>query len=328
MHVALSLDPGGLEHVILHLLRQGQRLGQRVSVLCVERPGVLAAEAEQLGATLYCAHKAPGLSRKTTAEIQKILAAAQPDIVHTHQIGALFYAGPAARRAGIPHVVHTEHGKHYETSRRKRWLAWWAARNASAFYCVSQDISDAVRAHRIVPSSKLVVVENGIDVSKSAPPASVSAVRAALGIPPHALVVGTVGRLAAVKSQDVLLRGFSRLSGQPHLLLVGGGPLEAGLRALAHALNIAGRVHFAGYQSDPTPYLHAMDIFALTSSSEGMPLSILEAWAASLPVVGSRVGGLPALIEDQATGFLFDAGDDEALARVLGTLLSDRRLCR
>ena len=96
-------------------------------------------------------------------------------------------------------------------------------------------------------------------------------------------MIGTVGRLNEVKSQDLLIRSFAQISNhdpKPHLLLVGDGPERHRLQQLAENLGIADRVHFAGYQSRPEQFLHVMDIFALTSRLEGMPLAILEAWAA------------------------------------------------
>src|SRR5262249_50813680 len=93
-------------------------------------------------------------------------------------------------------------------------------------------------------------------------------------------------------------------------------------------LGLAERVHFAGYQPRPEPYLHAMDVFALSSQSEGMPLSVLEAWAADVPVVSTRVGGIPELVDDGRTGVLVDFDDEEAMAQALGDLLADPDLAR
>jgi glycosyltransferase involved in cell wall biosynthesis len=123
-----------------------------------------------------------------------------------------------------------------------------------------------------------------------------------------------------VKRQDVLLRGFARLAtriSHAHLLFVGDGPRRAELVSLADDLGIAERVTFAGYTDRPEQFLALMDVFALTSESEGMPLAILEAWAASKPVVASRVGGVPELIVDGLTGLLFEPGDDAHLAQQL-----------
>src|SRR5262249_43335753 len=248
-----------------------------------------------------------------------------PDVVHTHQVGALFYAGAAARTEGVRAIVHTEHGKHYATRRRTRWLGWWAGRYAARFCCVSEDIAAEVKAYRIVPAGKVHVVTNGIDTGRFREVTG-APVRHALGIPQGAPVVGTIGRLAEVKRQDLLLRAFARVRHRfagAHLLLVGDGPLIEYLRRLAVDLGLPGVVHFVGYQADPAPYLAAMDVFALTSRSEGMPLAILEAWAARVPVIASAVGGLPALIDSGRTGLLFPPGDEIALAEALAGLLAD-----
>lgn len=367
-HIVLSLDPGGLERLVIDLVREGQRLGQRVAVVCVERPGTLAARAEEAGAHVLCVDKRPGLRPGIVKPLERIFRRLMPDVVHTHQIGALVYAGPAARRAAVPALVHTEHGKHYLHRRRTRWLGRFGGRYADKFCCVSGDIADEVRLCRIVPERKIAVVRNGINVERFKgsgdypsdgprvegandqsragchPSGEYVRLRRELGIPSGAKVVGTVGRLSEIKRQDVLLRGFARLvrdsdrhypSPPPeaqrpalHLLLVGDGPMRAELEQLAGEIGVRELVHFAGYQAQPEKYLRLMDVFALTSRSEGMPLAILEAWAAGVPVVASPVGGIPELVDHGQTGLLFTAFDDAALANCIRRLVDDGHLAR
>jgi glycosyltransferase involved in cell wall biosynthesis len=325
IHVVLSLDCGGLEHVVLHLLREGQALGQRVSVLCLERAGTLAPQAEALGAEVHCADKKPGLRLGTTRRVRSLLAGITPDVVHTHQVGALFYSGPAARAAGVPLVVHTEHGKHYAARRRTRWLGWLAGRHVARFFCVSEDIAREVVTCRVAPESRVRVVPNGIDTARFRQ-ANGLAVRQSLGIPEAAPVVGTVGRVTEIKRQDLLVRAFARVRAQTpgaHLLVVGDGPCLADLKALAAGLSLAGAVHFTGYQPEPQRFLSTLDVFALTSRSEGMPLVVLEAWAAGVPVVASAVGGLPQLVSHGENGLLVPYADEEALVVALTGLLGD-----
>jgi glycosyltransferase involved in cell wall biosynthesis len=259
--------------------------------------------------------------------MKKLLHELRPDVIHTHQIGALFYAGPPARRAGARVVVHTEHGKHYAARRRTRWLGRWAGRYAARFFCVSRDIAEEVAACRIVPQAKIEVVANGIDTAAFAVDDDPLVLRRALDIPEHAPVIGTVGRLNEIKRQDLLLSAVAQIP-DTHLLLVGDGPRLQALRDLAGKLKIEGRVHFAGYQSRPEAYLRTMDVFALTSRSEGMPLAVLEAWATGLPVVASRVGGLPDLIEEGRTGLLFAPDDENSLVLALSSLLDDKQQAR
>ncbi|HVK14186.1 MAG TPA: glycosyltransferase [Gemmataceae bacterium] len=324
-HTVLSLDVGGLERVVLELVRSGIARGYRVSVVCLERPGALASRAADLGAAVHCVDKPAGLRPGTVGKLARVFRELRPDVVHTHQLGALVYGGLAAHRAGVPVTVHTEHGKHYAHSRKARWLGRFATRYARRVFGVSADIVAEILAAQVAHRSKVELAVNGIDTGKFAA-ADGRAVRDALGVGPDGLLIGTVGRLAEIKQQDVLLRGFAALTKTcpgARLVLVGDGPQREPLTALAADLGIADRVTFAGVQGRPEEYLAAMDVFALTSRSEGTPLAVLEAWAAGKPVVASAVGGLPELIRDDDTGLLFPAGDAAALSERLTRLAAD-----
>jgi glycosyltransferase involved in cell wall biosynthesis len=248
-------------------------------------------------------------------------------VVHTHQIGELFYAGPAARLAGVRLVVHTEHGKErYAQQFRTRILGRFAATFASTFFCLTQDMAAAVRASRIVPERKIRVIFNGIETAQFTRIHDSLGARRRLGIPDDAPVIGTVGRLTEIKRQDVLIRGFALLKQKypaAHLVLVGDGPLRDELEKLAADCGVAESVHFAGYQSPTAPFIQGMSIFALTSRSEGMPQAAIEAAVSALPIVASRVGGLPELIQERKTGLLFPVGDERALAEAFMQLLAD-----
>jgi glycosyltransferase involved in cell wall biosynthesis len=331
-HVVLSLDVGGLERGVLNQLREGRKLGQQVSVLCLERPGELAPQAEAIGARVVCLYKRPGLRPGMFRSISSTVRELAPDVLHTHHIAALFYAGPAARRLGVPLVVHTEHGrKNYAGRFRTRLLGRLAARYAQRFFCLTEDMAAAIVRHRIAARDRIRVIFNGIDTACYARRADSARVRQQLGIPINAPVIGTIGRLNEIKRQDVLLGAFARLRKrfpEAHLLLVGDGPLRSELEALSLKLGLVGSIHFAGYQPHTTAYLQAMDIFALTSRSEGMPQAALEACAAGVPVVATRVGGLPELIESGKSGILVTPGDEPAVSEAIERLLADRTLAQ
>jgi sugar transferase (PEP-CTERM/EpsH1 system associated) len=332
-HVVISLDIGGLERIVVDLVRQGRERGHEVAVVCVERPGRLAARAEELGARLYCLNKRPGIRPGAFGRLRDVLREFRPDVIHSHTIGGLFYVGPAARALGVPLVVHTEHinnVRHPNSSRLARWRRRWLMRLSGAFcdrfFCVSQDIADELAARRIIPRSKLCVLLNGIDTAHIGRPTDRAGLRRALGIPAAAPVVGNVARLNPVKCQNVLIRAFARLRPrfpEARLLLVGDGPCRSELERLAAGLGVADAVHFAGYQAEPERYLQIMNVFALTSSLEGLPLAVLEAWAAGLPAVASSVGGVPDLIVHGHNGLLFPPGDEAALVGCLAEFLGD-----
>jgi len=212
---------------------------------------------------------------------------------------------------------------------RVRLLWWFGGRYAARFCCVSKDIADS--AQHIVRQSKLCVVDNGIPVSDFDSGDYRLSTRAALGIPADVPVVGIIARLDEVKCQDLLIRAFAQVRQQHHnihLLLVGDGPTRNALSDLTSELQLTSCVHFAGYQSEPQRFLPAMDLFVLPSRLEGLPLAILEAWAARLPVIASRVGGVPNVVTDGVNGLLFDPGDQRALEARIIQLLSDGILAR
>jgi glycosyltransferase involved in cell wall biosynthesis len=331
VHVVLSLDCGGLERIVLDLVREGRSLGQRVAVICLERPGSLASDVEAAGAKVVCVHKRPGLRIGVIGQLNKVLNELRPEIVHSHQIGALIYAGPAARRVGIPGVVHTQHGRLYALRLRNRLMWRLAGSYATRFFCVSKDIAARILAFHVVPRHKLCVIPNGIEAQRFRERTDSEVLRQALGIPQGAPIIGTVGRLTEIKHQDLLIRAFSRVrkeSPDAHLLLVGDGPLMVELRDLTASLGLSKYTHFVGYQTQPERYLHLMDTFILPSRSEGMPLAVLEAWAAGIPVVASRVGGLPELINPGRNGLLFPPGDEVSLKESICKILADKDLAR
>jgi len=260
VHGVLSLEVGGLERIVLDLIRVGRRAGHRISVVCIEQPGKLADEASRLGADVHSLDKPPGRIPETVDKAATLLSGFNPDVLHTHQVGALWYLGQAACAGRRIAVLHTEHGNHiaqapdWARRMKMRITINRAARLASLFCCVSEDIARTVSRLGTVPRAKTKVVVNGIATETFAGRADAQTVRHEIGIPQTAKVIGTVGRLTEVKRQKLLLRAFAQLQSQfreLHLLLVGDGPERARLEKQATALAIVDRVHFAGYQPNP-----------------------------------------------------------------------------
>jgi glycosyltransferase involved in cell wall biosynthesis len=372
LHGVLSLEVGGLERLVLDLVKMGRKCGQRVGVVCVEKPGLLAPAAMEMGAEIYCLEKPAGRSAAAVNRAAELLERLRPDVVHTHQTGALYYLGQAARnylgqaargcsgqeteRVGIP-VLHTEHSDHvahaksWQGKLRARLLWRQTARWAKKICCVSEDIAASVRRWGTVPAGKVDVVLNGIDTeiydrNWDVGIGSRKSVREELGVPEGALVVGTVGRLVEVKRQDLLVRAFAkvvqRFEGEAslarrvsegedrrdayptaRLLVVGDGPERNRLQELVRALGLQEHVIFAGYQARPERFYRAMDVFALSSRHEGLPLALLEAWASGVPVVVPEVGGIAKLVTSGQTGLLFPREDETSLAESLIRVLSD-----
>jgi glycosyltransferase involved in cell wall biosynthesis len=323
MHVLSSFGMGGQERVALDLSREQKRCGYEVSVVALsDAPGEpMAAFFEAAGVrTARLARRGPSYDPTLTLRLSQAFLGAGVEIVHTHNPHALVYGGPAAALAGAA-CVHTKHGINPDAARRL-WMRRAAAKLIDAYVAVTPSLARVAVNHHECDPSRLHVIENGIDIHRFQLDLEARhRVRAELGIPEQAWVVGTVGRLAPEKNQALLIDAMApMLDPRRHLVIVGDGPERAALEERAAATLRPELVHFAGARDKVEEMLSAFDLFALTSSSEGLPLVLLEAMAEGLPVISTRVGGVPDLVEDGRTGFLVPQGDAIALTRQLAWL--------
>lgn len=323
VQVTESLEIGGAERVVVTLANE---LAQRheISVVCLKRVGPLAADLR--AAPVTCLGKREGNDPGVVLRLARQLRAARADVVHAHDWGCYLDAMAAAWLARVPVAVQTVHGAYmaYGPGRLttlKKSLRHFLERRAAARFGNVVCVSDALRAHvgaEIgIPAHRLLTISNGVQVPPLA--RTRTAERGALRII-------SVGRLAAVKNYGLLLRAFAALvasSPRATLTLVGDGPERASLEALAAQLGVADAVRFLGFRTDIDELLAQADAFALTSTSEGIPMSILEAMKSGLAVVATRVGGVPATVAEGETGLLVDSGDEAALTRALQALNED-----
>ncbi len=194
--------------------------------------------------------------------------------------------------------------------------------------CVSEDLYAASLKSR-VPKSRCLLLENAIDLGEYTRAKTIDAAKAALGFPTGELLVGAAGRLAPEKAFDALIRSVHALGQRGinfRLVVIGEGDDRARLEALANELGVADRVHLPGWQADVRGYFEAMDVFALSSLREGLPNVLLEAMALEVPCVATRIAGIPKLIQTGENGFLVEPGDQPALDRALGELLTKPEL--
>ena len=265
--------------------------------------------------------------------LQRLMRKGGFQIVHTHTSKGGLLGRIAAYLAGVPIVVHTPHGHVFYgyygaiLSRVFIWLERWAARFTDRIIVLTAaDAEDHVRFGIAAPE-KFSVIHSGIDFSPFEKAGrQCRETRLALGLDPNGLVVGTLGRLTAIKGQDDLLRAFVRLQKQLEnvwLLLVGDGEERGNLEHLAERLGVAERVVFAGWRDDIQALLRTMDIFAFPSLNEGMGKALVEAMYVGLPSVATAVGGVPELIEHGVEGLLVPARHPEKLASALEELARD-----
>jgi glycosyltransferase involved in cell wall biosynthesis len=253
------------------------------------------------------------------------------DTLHTHGYKENVLAGIAAKLASVPHAVQTVHGL-------QERLGGWAGVKLAAFAWMNRSIarwtgqgiigvSDeiALLMKRALPGNPVVCVHNGIDLEKVRPNVNCRKKRQELGIPEDALVIGAVGRLVPIKGLDYLLRAVCSLLQElevlpVRLVIVGDGPLRLTLETLARGLAIDQQTLFLGARDDVYDLINLVDIYALPSLHEGIPMALLEAMALARPVVASRVGGIPEMVTDGVEGTLVPAQDVAALSHALKAL--------
>jgi glycosyltransferase involved in cell wall biosynthesis len=315
-HVLSSFGMGGQERVALDLATAQHARGHQVLAISLsDAPDVSLADSfRAAGIRTECVAKHGGSVDPTLAvRVSKHLRSGGVELVHTHNPQALVYGSPAAALAGAA-CVHSKHGVNPDPSRRM-WLRRAASKIVDAYVAVTPSLARiATAAHECDPT-QLHVIPNGIDTQRfSLDLEARRRIRAELGIPENAWVVGTVGRLAPEKNQALLIDAISpMLDPRRHLVVVGEGPERDELERRAQATWRPELVHFTGARSDVSALLSAFDVFALTSRSEGLPLVLLEAMAMGLPVLSTAVGGIPDLIEHGVTGFLVDPADEGGL---------------
>ncbi|MBX5461132.1 MAG: glycosyltransferase [Steroidobacteraceae bacterium] len=252
----------------------------------------------------------------------------QVDVVHSHEFTANVYATAGARLAGVP-IVCTTHGKNYWPHALYRRTAYrWVARNARAFVAVSNDLARFVASTLGIASDRVKVIRNGIDIELfRRDEVARTRVREQIGVAASQPLILTCGEMTEVKGHDVLIRATRHLVAQrPDAIvaIAGEGPLKEQLEALTDELQVRANVRFLGFRRDVPDLLSAADVFVMPSRSEGLPLAILEAMAANLPIVATAVGGVPELIRTGETGWLVPPVQPPEMARAVLDAISDR----
>jgi glycosyltransferase involved in cell wall biosynthesis len=264
------------------------------------------------------------------AALSHLLKSIGPDLVVTYNWGGTDGV-LAARLCGIRRLIHAEDGFGPDEVRGQKLRRVLARRvllqAASRVVCPSHTLVRIARRDWSVPRKKLLYLPNGVDTTRFAPPdpGAAEAARRRLGIAPDETVVGSVGQLRGEKNPERLLRVCAAVmpGRRFRVLIVGDGALRERLTVLARDLGLAERVVFAGVVDDPAECYRAMDVFALSSDTEQMPLAVLEAMAAGLPVVSTDVGDVAAMLSAENRGCIVPVGREDAFAVCLAALLDD-----
>jgi len=297
-----------------------------LTICCVKRLGALA-ESVDPRIDIHCLGKGEGNDLQLPFRLARLLREKRIDILHTHNWGVFLEGALAASFAGTAVRVHTVHGPTTPygpdlTSQLKRVLRHWLERHFSRQFkkivTVSNSIQNYVRTEIGIDGTRLTTIHNGINIS------ALTAQRSRN----EQVVCITVGRLVEIKNQEMMIRAFHKAHClQACLWIVGDGPERVRLESISKELQLGDRVKFVGFRQDVATLLERSNIFLLSSNYEGISIAVLEAMRAALPVVGTRVGGMPETIQDGHNGLLVEAQDIESMAAAIRRLVESPEEC-
>jgi glycosyltransferase involved in cell wall biosynthesis len=329
--LAKGLGRGGAERLLVSGIRYLDRSRYHVEVAyLLPWKDALVGELESLDVPVHLLDNRRALDPRWALRLRPRVTDRGVDLVHTHMpyvaIGARLVV---PRRVSLVHTEHNLWSRYRTPTRVANMMTIGRNREVIA---VSAAVAASMRIPPWAPISlpPVEVVRHGADVAQISFGADARAgARARLGLADDEHVVGTVGNFTAKKDQASLLRAVALLTAQERpvrAVLVGTGPLEEELRGLASSLGIESRILFAGMREDVFEILCGFDVFALSSRFEGLPIAMLEAMAAHVPPVATRVGGIPEVITDECDGLLVAPEDPASLAAAIGRLLDDDNL--
>lgn len=310
-----TLQTGGLERIAVDLALSQKNAGHTPILYCMFAAGALSEEATKAGIPVFEFHKKPGFSVRMLLMLARQLRRDAPDVLQTHNPGVHHYGALAALIARVPVVVNTRHGRSTSFGRvlpERYFRAVMPLTDRVVFVC--EDSRRYLVEQRGLPAGKSSVIVNGIELEpflkRPASPGSAS----------PRIRFGAVGRMVPVKAHSILIDAFAQVARrlpQAELRIVGGGPLEADLRERASKAGLNGRIRVEGVNHEIADVLQDLDIFVLSSTSEGLPLVILEAMAAGLPIVSTRIGGVPEVAPEGTVSYLCTPGSADELAEAM-----------
>jgi glycosyltransferase involved in cell wall biosynthesis len=307
VHVAAQLNTGGLERLLVEFARHGDADRFELQFVSLGDRGTVAAEIEAAGWRVTALQQPQGVCPALIWRLARLFRDWRADLVHAHNLRPLIYAAPAARLARA-RLVHTRHGQQYGAGVRAGAQLRLASGLADGVVCVSREGAQLSRRQGVA-AHKLRVVHNGIDLS-----------RFDYAGPQQGGPAVMIGRLSPEKDAQNLIRAMAIVTREVpafRLEIAGDGRCKAGLSELARELGVEKQVRFLGEVRDVAALLGQASMFVLPSKTEGISLTLLEAMARGLPVIATRVGGTPEVIEQERSGVMVAAQSPAELAAAM-----------
>ncbi len=317
-HVVDSMEIGGAETLVAQLCHQQRKDGHDPSVYAILTLGPLGKQLQEDGFHVR-AHLGFGLIR-SALNFYRIFKELRPDVVHLHNPTPFIYAGISARMAGVPSIISTRHSLVAPPHNLVRELKYCVA----AWFCdwvvgICEATASNIKDMHSIPARKILCVYNGA--------VPLARARQEQWPPKSGFTLVYVGRLEPVKNHALLLNAFQKaLASHPDLRLwmVGDGSTRSDLEKLSAQLNITSQVTFWGQQMDVAPFFSAADAFIMSSQSEGLPISLLQAFSLGMPAIVTDVGGMAEVVRLAQGGIIVPAGDSSAMAAAILRLAGNK----
>lgn len=334
LHCLFRVGSGGVEQRRLSLARHLDPQRYEQKLICTDAWGGLPEALKNSGCDLIdigpIRHIADSRVYRNAIRVIKDW---QPDIIHGAVYEGVAIAAVSGRLGKVPVII----GEETSDPKNRRWTGHALYRSLAALTHHMVAVSPAVQEYLVktlhIPAHKVSQINNGVVERAPVADDAILEARARLGLRSENFVIGTVGRLVDDdKRVSDLIRALAivqqKVATRVRLLVVGDGPDRNALVDLAARLGVADSVLFAGYQADPQPFYSVMSVFALASSSEAFGLVLVEAMFADLPIIATRVGGIPSVVEEGRTGFLVPPMAPDMLADAILALVNNEAACR
>jgi len=329
--VVLSLEIGGMETVIANIARNIDQDVFRLIVICLKKIGSIGHELQEEGfKVIQIKRMAKKISFLYPKRLVDTLRHEKVDIVHSHS-GCWHKAAIAGKYSRVKGIIYTEHGRLVPDNNSVIMLDRIVSRLTDYIVPVSLDLSEYLKEVVRLNHGKIHRIENGIDTSKFYPREKNKELMEELRISEDVFIIGNIARLAPVKDHVTLIKAFDiarKTYPNMRLVIVGDGPEKSNLEALINELNLSENVMLLGFRRDIREMFSIVDMFVLSSISEGTSITILEAMAAGKPVIATNVGGTPNLVEDGKTGFLVSPSEPVLLGRKIIELINNKEIAK
>jgi glycosyltransferase involved in cell wall biosynthesis len=332
LHLITELNVGGAERVVQRLATQLSKRRYKVLVACLYDLGAVADEIIAAGVPVVNLDMRGKSDLRVVYRLVRLLRKEKIQILQSHLFHANLLAAIVGKLSNVPVIIATRQNVDIGGVGRER-VNRWALRSCDAVVAVSKEVYKAEIQHSQTDPAKVVVIPNTVQVEAftGVNQAQVEMLRQEWNIHPSRPVIGTVARFDRQKGHVYLIDATIKILKQipsTKILLVGDGPLRPQMEDKAEALGLSDSIIFTGIRHDVQKILALLDLFVLPSLWEGLPVALLEAMAAGLPVVATAAGGTPEAVVDGTTGLLVPPRDPLALAKAITRLLNDPELRR